>query len=463
MAPDLLCYNKERCDHGDRVGRSCGGVVREPLLLCPSFPLPPRVRTIRQMTYSDADANGTANPLESIVAANRGSDPGLRTRKYAAMRETPFAFMRGACQLFYSSLPKVVTLSGAPPAWLCGDMHVENFGTYKGDNRLTYFDVTDFDESALGPLTLDLVRFLASIRVGAAEWGVAADDSDALIQRSLVAYSTELSLGKPSWIERESARGTVKRLFAQVTGRSRSELLGRYTTRKGKRRRLLIDGRHLLPATAEERAGAEHMMASVAEAARDDEYFRVIDSAHRIAGIGSIAFPRYVVLVEGRGSPDRNVLIDVKLAHPSAIATLRAHGQPVWRDDAERIVSVQRHSAVVAPAFLFSAEWDSYSYCIREMQPLEDRVRLHDWEKQPKKISEAIVLMAAVAAWLHLRGGGWLGSAPIEQLSAFGHETSWREPLTQLARDAAERTQQQYLEFSKAYDDGYFSEQAPRQ
>src|SRR6185312_4079141 len=411
------------------------------------------------MNDSDAPSNLSSDPLKSIIAANQGSDPALRLRKYAAMRQTPFSFMRGACQLFYASLPQVETLSGAPPAWLCGDLHVENFGTFKGDNRLTYFDVTDFDETALGPLTLDLVRFLASIRVGADEWGVSPDDTDALLQRSLVAYSTELSVGKPSWIERESARGTIKRLFAQVAGRSRTELLGRYTTRKGKRRRLLIDGQHTLAVTAEERAGIEHMMNSIADAARDREYFRIVDVAHRIAGIGSIAFPRYIVLVEGRGSPDRNVLLDVKLAHASAIATLRAHGQPPWTDEADRIVSVQRHSSVVAPAFLFSAEWNGGSYCSREMQPEEDRVRLHEWARQPKKIGEAIVLMASVAAWLHLRGGGWLGSAPIEQLSAFGRETSWRGALVQLARDAAERTERQYAEFCEAYDDGYFSEQ----
>ncbi|HEY8308941.1 MAG TPA: DUF2252 family protein, partial [Gemmatimonadaceae bacterium] len=408
------------------------------------------------MTDSALQAPEVQDALASIAGSTAGSDPELRPRKYAAMRETPFAFMRGACHLFYSSLPEVLTLSGAPPAWLSGDMHVENFGTYKGDNRLTYFEVTDFDESALGPVTLDLIRFLASIRVGAAEWGVSADDTEALIQRSLIAYTTELSLGKPSWVERENARGTVKRLFAQVAGRSRNELLSRYTVRKGKRRRLLVDGRQLLAATITERTAVEQMMESVGEAARDNEYFRVVDVAHRIAGIGSIAFPRYVVLVEGRGSPDRNVLIDVKLAHSSAIASLRPLGQPAWKSEAERVVMVQRHSAVVAPAFLFAAEWNAQSYCSREMQPQEDRIRLHDWEKQPKKIGEAIVLMAAVAAWMHMRGGGWLGSAPIEQLAAFGRETSWREPLLQLARDAASRTQQQYLEFSKAYDDGYF-------
>lgn len=373
------------------------------------------------------------------------------------MRQTPFAFMRGTCQLFYASLPQVVTFAGAPPAWLCGDLHVENFGTYKGDNRLTYFDVTDFDECAIGPVTLDLVRFLASIQIGASEWGVAAPDIESLIQRSLIAYCTELALGKSSWIERENARGMVKRLFAQVAGRSRSELLGRFTVRKGKRRRLLVDGKHLLPIANEERNGVEQMMTAVGEIARDTDYFRVIDTARRIAGTGSLALPRYIALVEGRGSPDRNVLMDVKMAHESAIATLRAHGQPVWHDDADRIVTVQRHSAVVAPAFLFAAHWGGRGYRSREMQPEEDRVQLRDWAKQPKKIGEAVVLMASVAAWLHLRGGGWLGSAPIEQLAAFGRETSWRESVAELARDAAARTLQQYSEFCSAYDQGYFA------
>lgn len=399
------------------------------------------------------------SPPESIAYLNtlhRGLDPAMLAMKYAAMRRSPFCYMRGACQLFYSSLPAATTVSGAPPVWLCGDLHVENFGTYKGDNRLTYFDVTDFDQAARGPLTLDLIRFLASIRVGAGEWGVASDGIDSLVQRSLVAYSTELGVGKPSWIERESAKGTVKRLFAQVAGRSRSELLGRYSTKKNKRRRLVLDGQHLLPVASMERGGVERMLSNIAETAHDTDYFRVVDVARRAAGIGSLALPRYMVLIEGRGSPDRNVLLDVKLAHPSAIAVLRPQEQAPWRSDAERIVSVQRHSAIVAPALLFSSEWEERSYCVRELQPDDDRVRLHDWEKQPKKIAEAIVLMAAVAAWMHLRGGGWLSSAPTEQLSAFGRESSWREPVLEIARAAADNTLRHYLEFVEAYDDGYF-------
>lgn len=408
------------------------------------------------MSHQNIDAGAPTTSIESMLSLDSVADPVLRARRYAAMRQTPFSFMQGSCQLFYASLPSVATISGAPPAWLCGNLHVENFGAYKGDNRLTYFDVAGFDEAARGPVTLDLVRLLASIRVGGAEWGISAGDIESLVQRSLVAYTTELSLGKPSWIERESARGTVKRLFAQVAGRSRNELLNRYTTRKGKRRRFTLDDRYLLPVTAAERAGVEQLMAGVAESARDSEYFRVVDVAHQDSVIESTTSPRYLILVEGRGSPDRNVLLDAHLARQSAIATLRATSQPAWRTEAERVTSVQRHIAVVAPAFLFAAEWDGAGYCIREMQPREDYMRLRDWERQPKKVAEAIVLMASVAAWLHLRGGGWLGSAPIEQLSAFGSETAWRTDLMQLAFDAAERTGRQYREFSMAFDDGCF-------
>ncbi|MDQ6738562.1 MAG: DUF2252 domain-containing protein [Gemmatimonadota bacterium] len=408
------------------------------------------------MSQIETSSFGPTDVLESISAANRSADPDLRSRKYAVMRETAFSFMRGACHLFYSSLPDVVTLSGAPPAWLCGDLHAENFGTYKGDNRLTYFEVNDFDESALGPVTLDLVRFMASLLVGAKQWGISNEDGEALVQRALLAYCQELSLGKSSWIERENARGAVKRLFAQVAGRSRNELLNRFTSRKGKRRRLTLDGVQLLSVTAEERSGVEEMMATVGDAARDTEYFRVVDVAHRIAGVGSIAYPRFIALVEGRGSPDRNVLIDLKLAHPSALGTLRSSSQPVWNDFADRLVTVQRHSAVVAPAFLFPARWSGQSYATRELQPQEDRIRMQSWEKQPRKLAEAIVMMASVAAWLHLRGGGWLGSAPVEQLTAFGRETLWRAQLLELARAAADRTTQQYVEFSRGYDQGWF-------
>lgn len=394
------------------------------------------------------------DPIHAILAAGRGAEPALLARKYATMRQTPFSFMRGTCHLFFASLPPVPALEAAPGTWLSGDLHAENFGAYKGDNRLTYFDVTDFDESALGPPTLDAIRFLASILVATGEWGLDPADGDALAARAAVAYATELASGKPAWIERETARGAMKRLLAQVAGRSRSDLLARFTTRKAKRRRILLDDRHLLAATDAERAAVEMMLAAVGEEAHDPAYFRVVDVARRAAGVGSLGRPRFVALVEGRGSPDRNALVELKAAHPSAIVPRIAVPQPPWRDDAERVVAVQRHAVVVAPAFLSAVPGDDAGFVVRELQLSDDRLRLRDWARQPRKLAEALVTLAAVAAWMHLRASAWRESAPVDALAAFAAGREWRITLLDAARDAAARTLEHYQAFCAAYDRG---------
>lgn len=395
-----------------------------------------------------------AAALTAIAAFNRGRDAALVGRKYAAMRRGPFAFMRGTCHLFAAEWPELDVLDRAPYVWLSGDLHAENFGTYRGDNRLPYFDVTDFDETARGPLTWDLGRFVASLLVGMAEAGAAADEAIALAHRALVAYRAELRHARPAWLEREAARGLAKRLFTQLGGRSRTELLDRYSTRRGKRRRLLTDGRHLIVAAEDEAALLTAIMQQVSDRSGDPDYFRPVDAARRVAGLGSIGLPRYLVLVEGRGSPDRNVLLDVKPAHPSVIAWRLPGEQPGWEDDATRVATVQRHAVVVPPAFLQSTSVGSESYVVRELQPSDDRVRLKDWERHPRKVAEAVVMMAGVAAWMHLRGAAWRGSDPAERLADFAADDGWVAPLLDAARDAADRTTRAYAAFVAAYDAG---------
>src|SRR3954465_4657333 len=100
---------------------------------------------------------------ERIRAFNAGRRPELLERKYKAIRADAFTFLRGTCHLFYEDWPAGSPLNAAPPAWISGDLHLENFGSYKGDNRLVYFDINDFDEAALGGATWDLSRLITSI------------------------------------------------------------------------------------------------------------------------------------------------------------------------------------------------------------------------------------------------------------------------------------------------------------
>ena len=89
------------------------------------------------------------NIVDSILKYNAGREPERVALKYRAMRQDAFSFMRGTCHLYYQDWPASDRqLNDAPLAWICGDLHLENFGCYKGDNRLVYFDLNDFDEQS---------------------------------------------------------------------------------------------------------------------------------------------------------------------------------------------------------------------------------------------------------------------------------------------------------------------------
>src|SRR6185437_14141187 len=89
--------------------------------------------------------------VSRIRRFNADREPERLALKYAAMRRDPFAFFRGTAHLFYADWPRPSPLDATPLTWACGDLHLENFGSYKGHNGLAYFDINDFDEAALAP------------------------------------------------------------------------------------------------------------------------------------------------------------------------------------------------------------------------------------------------------------------------------------------------------------------------
>ena len=69
------------------------------------------------------------NPARQIQQFNAGRDPERLQLKYHAMRTNPFVFLRGTCHLFYNRLPHEGVFKSALLAWVCGDLHLENFGS----------------------------------------------------------------------------------------------------------------------------------------------------------------------------------------------------------------------------------------------------------------------------------------------------------------------------------------------
>ncbi|TDN69060.1 uncharacterized protein DUF2252 [Paraburkholderia sp. BL10I2N1] len=178
-----------------------------------------------------------------IANFNTGRDPERLSMKYELMRTSAFVFLRGTCHLFYARLPSGSVIAGTPATWICGDMHLENFGSYKGDNRLIYFDMNDFDEACLAPCLAELVRLLTSVLVAADSLQVSRAEALALCHTTIDSYSAVLRFGKARWIEEETAEGMVRELFEVLHEGTRVDHLNRRTDLKGKKRVLKIDGK----------------------------------------------------------------------------------------------------------------------------------------------------------------------------------------------------------------------------
>ena len=426
----------------------------------------------------DPQAAASAALVQSIRKFNAKREPERLALKYAKMRVDAFAFMRGSCHRFYSQMPQPGVVRNAPLAWICGDLHLENFGSYKGDNRLAYFDINDFDEAVLAPLSWDVVRLLASIDVACAVAASHGKDkarqpgparANRLCEQFLADYAVALHSGKPLWLERDTAVGPVRALLDSLRERGRPEFLNSRTEIQGKQRRIRIDGSKNLTASAAERADVMAFMATFASTQAAPDFFKVIDVARRVAGTGSLGLVRFSILVRGKGSPDGNYLLDLKEAPTPSLLPLLPTSQPAWASQAQRVVTLQQRMQAVPMAFLnpvqISLGGRTRPAVLRGLQASEDRLAVGLADLQAGDQSLVIRNMAQLTAWAHLRGAGRSGAADIDALMDYAQAGQSRPKLlatsqTKLlavAASCAADVRSDFELYARAYDAGEFA------
>jgi uncharacterized protein (DUF2252 family) len=398
-------------------------------------------------------------PANSVVARigrfNSGCDPERVALKYREMRKSPFAFFRGTAHLFWEDLgARTSALPDSPLVWACGDLHLENFGAFQGSNGLSYFDLNDFDEAALAPAVWEVSRFATSLYVASPAMRVTRSDANDLVKVFLDAYQAALVRGKAGWIERISATGMVRTLLDRVKRRKRASLIASRTKRDKGKRRIEIDGKHTLPATAEQKKEIARWLAAFAKSQSNSKFFEILDVARRVAGVGSLGLDRYVILVRGDGGSDGNALLDAKQARASSLAKFDKERQPVWKSEADRIVSIQHRMQAMAPALLDAVRMEQDGYVLRELQPSKDRLTLKETKGHPRRLRPTIETMGRLTAWAQLRSGGRDGSAVIDDLIGFARGDSWQRELIAYARSYAARVDRDYKEFEAAEKEG---------
>jgi uncharacterized protein (DUF2252 family) len=406
--------------------------------------------------------------LDRITSFNADRPADRVALKYQEMSVDAFSFLRGTCHLFYEDLPLEGVFKTAPAVWICGDLHLQNFGSFKGDDRLglskqgrklVYFDINDFDEAVLAPCSWDLARFVVSL--GVADLGLGEGETIELSQLFLKTYAETLTLGKAGTVHRETATGVVKDLLQNLKSRKRKSFI---RSRLDPKVRALKRVPHKVLTAPDTDLHRIHRLVTQwsetqPQTQANPEFFKILDITQRIAGNGSLGLERYLILVQGKGYPEGSYLLDLKAARSSCLQPYLQTLQPMWKTEADRIVAVQSRIQDSPPAMLNvltdvladgMAEVGTApnrNYVLRELQPTADKLDLATIAHHPKRLKQLVETLAQITAWGHLRSGGRQRSAIADDLIAFGHQTVWQTEILDYARHYRSQVKRDYQEF----------------
>ena len=193
--------------------------------------------------------------------------------KHQRMREDPFFFLRATyyrwAQVWPEACPKTC---GGPVVLSVGDLHVENFGTWRDAEGRLVWGVNDFDEAGPLPYANDLVRLATSAFLAVEQLHVSPQDAGGEILRG---YQDALKGGGNPFVlvDRRTALRTM------VRNRLREP------AKFWKKLRRLAPLRNRPPST----------VLPAIRSILQDQKIRLC-FGHRIAGLGSLGRERYTGL-----------------------------------------------------------------------------------------------------------------------------------------------------------------------
>ena len=264
--------------------------------------------------------------------------------KHQRMAENPFAFLRATyyrwVQLWPELCPK---LAQAPAVLAVGDLHVENFGTWRDAEGRLIWGVNDFDEAATQPYTHDLVR-LATSALLAVRVNHTAVPTGLICDELLAGYVKNLEAGGQPYVLSE--RHAWLRTLATNELRDPVRFWERLVAWPEVKADLSAALKKVLAATLPER-GLD---------------WRVV---HRESGLGSLGRQRFTVIAEYQGGL---IARDVKPLVPSA-----CHWETGGPQDILYPKILARSVRATDPLV-----WLEGSWLVRRLSPYCSRIALAD-------------------------------------------------------------------------------------
>jgi len=130
-----------------------------------------RGRALREAAKRGAHGDWTTasrDPIAILIEQDKMRLPELVPLRYARMKASPFAFLRGSARVMATDL--ATTPSNGLLVQAAGDCHCLNFGGFATPERRLSFDLNDFDETSIAPWEWDVKRLAASFVVATLQY-----------------------------------------------------------------------------------------------------------------------------------------------------------------------------------------------------------------------------------------------------------------------------------------------------
>jgi uncharacterized protein (DUF2252 family) len=321
---------------------------------------------------------GRPDPIELLKRADRARLAELLPIRYSRMRQSPFAFFRGAAALMAADL--AATPSTRLRVQACGDCHVANFGGFGSPERRLVFDINDFDETLPAPWEWDVKRLGASIVLAGRELGFGGRHCAEAARTAVRSYREHMreyakmraldvwyshldaeifiaeaktGAARKRWeqIEKNAAMQTAEHVFPVITG-----------VKNGRPR--ILD----LPPLVYHPSG----IARIGKHVRDMfERYHVVDIARKVVGIGSVG-TRCAVALLMAGAKDP-LFLQFKEASASVLAPYV--GKSRYENQGERVVTGQRMLQSVSDIFLgWARDDEGRDYYFRQLRDMRMKI-----------------------------------------------------------------------------------------
>ena len=333
------------------------------------------------------------DPVEQVMEANTDRLRWLVPVRVGRMVSSPYAFLRGTAGVMAADFAHLPA-TGIMPV-ICGDAHLGNFGFYASPERDLVFDLNDFDEAHPGCWEWDMRRLVASVWVAGRLNGASEADCDAAVRHCVFDYRQQIrKLAAESLLERWYERLDVDRLSTNVSDKAlRAEIersarrarsrtsdraLPRFTERRNGERRIVEEPpliTRLSEADSDQVAGAldEYLITLPKQWRRLLAGYTLLDTAHKVVGVGSVGLRAYVALCEG-SSPDDVIFLQVKQARRSVVARY-VHGESAMHaHQGQRVVEYQQALQTVSDPLLGWATIDDRQYYVRQFRDMKGAI-----------------------------------------------------------------------------------------